>query len=284
MNRPWTKDDEQLLREYRGQGLGCAAIAKLLDRTDSSIKTRINRIGLSESRVWTPEQIETARANRGRLTAAEIAKLVGKSPSGVHQLFNRLGLSAKRKQRPELLTLIKEKHALGWSDAEVAAEWNRLHPDDRLAREWICEVRRDKLKLPHNAYSDHRRQKVAAKTREQVAAAGLKTLAEVRVKAFRDFAKRQGWPDDLRPRAVQILKLLYETGPKTRREICDAIGMTWRGSRKSLCSNDPEGSYLAHLQARGLVIQLSRVVKGKGSGHSVSKYAVAPHIRRGVAS
>lgn len=106
-------------------------------------------------------------------------------------------------------------------------------------------------------------------------------MAEVRRLAFNQFAERHGWPSDLRPRAVQILDLLYQYGPKTRRQIVEATGMPWLGSRKSLHSNDPEGSYLAHLVARGLVVRSIKVVKGRGKGGSCDLYSIAPHVRRG---
>jgi DNA-binding IclR family transcriptional regulator len=96
--------------------------------------------------------------------------------------------------------------------------------------------------------------------------------------AYKAFAKESGWPDDLRPRAVQILNLLASHGmPLTRKQIAEKIGMPWKGSRKSLHSNDKEGSYLANLQARGLVIKLGKIANtncGRGSG--VSLYTLGP--------
>lgn len=184
-----------------------------------------------------------------------------------------------------LKKFIRAHHRLGWSDAEIAQAWNESHPDEVLNSRRLCEIRR-KMQLPNNAHSPHRRAKIAAKTREQLAAAGLRSIGEIRAKAFVEFGARQGWPGIHRPRAVQILNLLYERGPHTRQQICAAIGMPWKGSRKSLCSNDPEGSYLAHLMARGLVVQLpgrqrtqNRGLR-KGSGTSVYLYAIAPHVRR----
>ena len=92
-----------------------------------------------------------------------------------------------------------------------------------------------------------------------------------------------GLPSDLRPRAVAILNALYDRGPMTRRELADVIGMPWKGSRKSLASNDPEGSYLAHLAARGLVRAVKRGnrVTGRGRGHSTNVYMIPLTIKRG---
>jgi len=141
---------------------------------------------------------------------------------------------------------------------------------------------RKRLGLPANTLSVHRRELIREKSAEQLRAAGLTTLAELRAPTFRQRALASGGPADLRPRAVQMLNALWDRGPMTRRELADVLGMPWKGSRKSLVSNDPEGSYLAHLTRRGLVVNLGRVVRGTGSGHSACLYALAFDIERGV--
>ena len=182
-----------------------------------------------------------------------------------------------------LEVLIRERHAAGCPDTEIGKELG-------VDRRTVCDWRRS-MGLPSvlkTAIGDRRyREKVRRKTAEQIELHGVQSLAEVRVLAFRKFARDCGWPEDLRPRAVQILNVLWERGGMTRRQIADAIGMPWKGSRKSLVSNDPEGSYLAHLQARGLVIALYKKIPGgsqgkrKGSGGNVSLYMVSPAAVRG---
>jgi hypothetical protein len=283
--KAWTKADERFLAKYFRLGASHAELAEVMERTVGSIKSRLKVLGLvDKNRYLSPEQIETAKANQGKLTAKQIGELIGRTETSVHQLFNRLGLTKKRKKHRGLIGFIRRHHKFGWSDAEISAEWSKQHPDDPLTRRHLGDIRREKCGLPDNALSEHRRQLVAKKTKEQCRQAGVKNLAEVRRLAYNEFARKHGWPDDLRPRAVQICDLLYERGPHTRSQIAAAVGMPWKGSRKSLVSNDPEGSYLAHLQARGLVVQLPRVVKGRGRGKSVHLYAIAPHVRRGVAS
>lgn len=281
--KPWTKTDERLLRKYFRQGMYRDEIGELLDRSESAIKTRLGRLGLLKSRLFTAEEKQFATENRGKLSTDEICAKLGRPREAIYRLWDRLGLCERRRDSAPLMAFIRELHPLGWSDAEIADAWNLLARSDAVSREWVCEVRRDKCGLPHNAFSKHRRQLVAAKTREQIAAAGVKSLAEIRRKAFDDFATRHGWPEDLRPRAVQILDLLYQHGPHTRRQIADAIKMPWKGSRKSLVSNDPEGSYLAHLIARGLVVVSKRAhtVHGQGRGRSCDVYAIAPNVVRG---
>jgi hypothetical protein len=282
-NPAWTAADEQLLREHHGNGTSREEIAKLLGRTVISIKTRIGRLGLGKDRTWSEADKQFAVEQRGKLKACEIGAQLGRTVRSIYQLWNKLNVCERRRDGRPLQLFILEKHPLGWSDAEIAAAWTAANPTEPACREWVMEVRRDKLKLPSNALSEHRRRKVAAKTREQVAAAGVNNLAEVRRLAYDKFASRHGWPADLRPRAVQIMDLLYQKGPHTRRQIADAIGMPWKGTRKSLHSNDPEGSYLAHLMARGLVVVTKRAhkVHGQGTGKSCDVYAIAPHVTRG---
>lgn len=231
-------------------------------------------------RKYTAKQVALVKRHYRRRPTSELAAEIRCTEQQLRALADRIGASSKRTGHPGLIALIRKKHALGWSDAEIAAAYNRRHRNRKVAREWVGEIRRDKLKLPSNANSDHFRRRVAKKTRQQLRRAGLKSMAELRVQAFRNFAERCGWPSDLRPRSVQILNVLYERGPQTRRQIAEAIGMPWKGSRHSLSSNDPEGSYLAHLQKRGLVVRLGRIVRQGGQGKNVNLYSIPAHIKR----
>lgn len=195
--------------------------------------------------------------------------------STIYRQRKRLGLCQPHRGRlPGLQEFVQEKHPLGWSDAEIAAEWG-------CERHTIGDIRK-RLGLPSNAFSEHFRRRVAAKTAQQCRAAGVPSLGALRVKVFRDRARRAGWPEDLRPRAVQILNALWDHGPMTRPELAAVIGMPWKGSRKSLVSNDPEGSYLAHLAKRGLVqvLKRGRKVTGKGRGASLDVYTLPFTVER----
>lgn len=84
------------------------------------------------------------------------------------------------------------------------------------------------------------------------------------------------------------VRTLWERGPMTRLELAEAIGMAWKGSRKSLAGNGPGGSYLPTLMRRGLVVSLGRIVqtgpKGKRKGRNVHLYSLPLTIQRRVAS
>lgn len=285
MPRPWTNAEQKLLAKYRQQGMSLPEIAELLDRTPASVKSRANklRIVTGRSRSWTAADLALLQAAYGTMKAADLARELGRTERSIHMQANTQGWQTRRSQRGDsFLAFIRQQHSLGWSDAEIANAWNADNPASTLSREQLANYRR-RLGLPSNAYSPHRRQRVAAKTAEYCRQSGVKNLAEVRSQAYRQFAARQGWPADLRPRAVQILTLLYEQGPQTRRQICAAIGMTWKGSRKSLVSNDPGGSYLAHLVARGLVVVLPKQLRtGNGQGSNVNIYACSPQVQRNL--
>lgn len=182
-----------------------------------------------------------------------------------------------------LLILIRHLHGQQYSDSEIAAAWNHEHPSRPIDRRTVSEIR-GKMGLPsHGPYSARYRRRVADKTREQCVQAGVRSLAEVRAKAYRAFARRRGWPEHLRPREVQILDLLYEQGPKTREEIAVAIG--WRierGQRAYLACKYGRGNYVANLMAAGLVARSARRINfGRGQGRSVYTYFIPPHVRRG---
>jgi hypothetical protein len=190
-------------------------------------------------------------------------------------MASKLGIQAPNECRwksPLFRALLKKRNAAGWTDSDIARATG-------VDRHYVSIVR-GAMGLPCNKFSDRRRKQVAKKTRQQCADAGVSSLAEIRAMAFRNYAKRHGWPEDVRWRAVQILNALWTHGPMTRREIADRVGMPWKGSRKSLVSSHPGGSYLAYLMARGLVVVIKRAVRRRGVGRSVDLYSLPLTIDR----
>lgn len=280
--KAFTRQEDRLLAKYRSQGMYFYEVADLLGRSEREVRARFAVVPLPKKRMWAEDEIAFVKAHYGLVSTKLIGRCLRRKEQQVFACATRRGLSTPQKTIPPALhRLIRQKNKLGWSDQEITAAWNADHPELMFNRRSVQEHRRDKLGLPSNALSDHRRLRVAAQTREQLRHAGLPTLAAVRVNAFSDFATRSGWPGIKRPRLVQILNVLYERGPHTREKIAAIIGMPWKGSRKSLAGNGPGGSYLAELMRLKLVVRFpGRPVKGHGSGHSVHLYAIAPHVVR----
>lgn len=221
-------------------------------------------------RPWTEaEQAKLERWYHSK-PASEIAKLLRRTKTSVYQQARKIGLHEERdtERINRVCELIKKYNPQGWLDSEIAKV-------ARVERRTIAEWRL-KLQLPSNKGNDRHRRKVAEQTRKQVKAIGLKNLAEVRSLAFRQFAEKHGWPAHLSPRAVQIVEHLYKIGPMTKRQIAAVVGMPFRGSKKTLCSSTPGGSYLAELQRAELVIRLPRAVDHGGRGRQVSLYMMVP--------
>lgn len=231
-------------------------------------------------RPWTPDEVGFLRTHYMRMPAREIASRLRRSLKSIYMRAKDEGLSQTRCPRAGLEQFVREQYTAGRCDQEIAAAWSRRHSGYLpIERKTIGRIRQ-RLGLPLNRWNEYQRGRVRQKTQEQLRKAGLPSLAAVRADAFRRLARRCGWPDDLRPRAVMILNALWEHGPMTREQIAHTIGMAWRGSRMSMKSNDPEGSYLAHLLRRGLVVCLGRQVQRKGRGRSVNVYSLPLSIQR----
>lgn len=217
-------------------------------------------------------------------TAAVIGRVVGVSERAVYARAFSLGVATRQTlvmRDAELQALTRRRHGEGWLDGEIAAEWTEQHPDRPVDRRTVCDVRRA-LGLPTNRDNDRHRQQVRERTVLQLRAAGAGSLAELRARAYSKFAVDRGWPEYLRVRHVQILELLYETGPQTREQISLAIGYRMeRGQRYWLSSKYGHGSYLCDLLAIGMVQRSrGREAKRKGHGRSVYRYFVPVTVRR----
>lgn len=231
-------------------------------------------------RPWTPAEKQSLRWLYGRLTVRELARHLHRTLTAVRQEAVKLGVSGR-------------SHRFG------AAEQQKLR---ELAAQGLCnrcigrelgfsrkEVRRwrGQLGLPPVPSSGPLAScgrcvaSVRRRTAEQLRRAGLDNLGQLRSQVFRDRARAAGWPEDLRPRHVQILDLLAERGAMTKRELCVAMGLSWTVSRRALKSNDPEGSYTAHLLARSLVVMLWEYPGGKGN--RLGWYMLAPGVEKGMA-
>lgn len=269
----WSADHEQYLRDhYRDRSL--EEMATAVGRSACAVKTRIAKLGLSRSgrRQFTAAEDAVIRARYLDETAEAIARDLGRSAHSVHYRARVIGLHKERRFGQVIIDAVREHHGKGWSDSEIAAAVGCTRKS--------VSAQRIALGLPANDRSEHLRDRVKRATRRQLDSAGLNSLADLKREVVRKRCRDAGWPEDLRQRHLDILNALWDRGPMTRREIADAVGMPWKGTRSSLTSNDPEGSYLAHLIRRGLVISFKRAAMGQGRGRSCNVYSLALDVER----
>jgi hypothetical protein len=252
--RMWTAADRARLRKAWGK-MRTRDLARVLGRTPGAVKQQAMKMGLDSERYYTPEEIALLRKLYPTHTAAQIAERIhgtAKAALAIFRMAATLGLRKWPHWEPEVLERVRALHAKGLNDAQIGERMG-------LTRDKVHHIRYARLKLPMNveAVKQAGRRAVA----KQLATLGIKSGGELRQWAYRKYARENGWPEDLRPRAVQILNLLAVRGPMSRPELVEALGLRWKAEncgRNNLASNDPEGSYLAHLRARGLVLYIRR--------------------------
>jgi len=219
-------------------------------------------------RPWTQKDEATLSQSYKRKAIADLASHLSRTVAAIHQKANALGLNEKR-DKAEIenrKAKIRKLIAQGLSDSEVAG---RLKMKRRALSEMRC-----RMGVLANGRNERYRRRVAKKTKAQCKAAGVSSLAEVRAKRFDEFVADLGWPG-LSVRAAQIAESLYRLGPMTRKQICKAIGMPWKGTKKSLsAAYRPGGSYMAELQRAGIVVRLRAAITHKGSGRSEDLYMI----------
>jgi hypothetical protein len=266
--RRWSPADDELLRASWGK-LSSRELARTLERSPSAIKQHAIRLGLDAGRYFNDEEIALVRELYPTTTAAEIAKRIygtGQGAIGIYKVAQKLGLRKCPHWSQEEMERVKLALADGGTDNQVAA---RL----KLTREQVTHIR-NRLGIPRNASAvlESRRRAVDSQRRSL----GIQTGGELRAMGYRRYARECGWPEDLPPRAVQILNVLAEHGPKTRLELAEAIGMPTtkvgcNGGLKLLTASSHSSlmkghaSYPGLLKARGLIIEQRRSV-GPGNG------------------
>ena len=228
-------------------------------------------------RFWTAEEDGLLLAWYGQCPAAEFADLLGRGLRDVYRRALHLGL---RKGPPRTTTAqvgeVARLHGEGLTDAEIG---RRLG----IQRRTVQDIRRERLGLPVNAAAVKEAGRRAVQAQRRTL--GVKSGGDLRRLGFRNYAAENGWPEDLRPREVQILNVLAGRGvPMTRPELAEAIGHgtaeRWASGKRRilLAGNGPGGTYTASLMRRGLVACLGRLgtVTGQGKGRSRYLYTLGP--------
>jgi hypothetical protein len=286
--RSWSPADDEVLRASWGK-VNTGALAKRLGRSPSALKQRAGRLTLDAERCYTDAEKQVVRDLYATHTAAQIAERVhgnARCALAIYRLAAKLGLRKCAHWSPEEMARVGAAVAQGGTDAAVAVRLN-------LTREQVTHIR-NRLKLPRNDADVLEARRGAVRT--QYAALGVKNGGELRALAYRNFARANGWPEDLPPRAVQILNVLAGRGPTTRRQLAEAIGMPTdqvgrngypmylKASAHSSTMRG-HGSYTSLLLALNLITELRRA-GGPGSGkqgarlpslYSLTPEAIAHH-------
>lgn len=278
MAQPWTKRQEYWLRQWYPR-YPVWVTARLCRRPYNCVRQKARKLGLRSRlrRPWTEADLaELRRRREAGETLSEIAGAMGRAASTVDKQMLRMGCRRYTPVRTDAAWQagVRRLAPTGICNKCLARE---LGGQRTTYRHW-----RRKLGLPSSP-GNNQCPRCVERTREairrQLERGGFSSLAELKHEALRLKAERMGWPGDLPWRCVQMLEALYAHGPQTRRELADRLGMPWKGVRKSLTANTPEGTYLGHLVNRGLVVRLGRRVVGRGY-----LYAVALWVERGRVS
>jgi hypothetical protein len=226
---------------------------------------------------WTDAEREMVRQLHATHSAEEISlKLFGhtRMVRSIYNLASRLGLRKWPKWPADVQERVRALHAGGLLDREIASRVG-------LGRRQVAHVRKNLLGLPvHAGRVLEIKRTLPAR---QALSLGIRHGGDLRRLAFRQFAVANGWPEDLRPREVQILNVLAEQGPQTMHDLAVKIGMRTdriggNGRPALLVGNGPGGTYTASLMRRGLIWQQTRYATGgpKGKNRLPNLYCLTP--------
>lgn len=282
---PWSIAEDATLRELWPD---LDRLTAALQRSRCAIRCRGQKIGLrlSRRRAWTERERQYVRDHYGRETCAQVAAALERGESSVYQQADLMGLTRKRVRTDAAFDRkVQERHTQGWSDAEIADELG-------CERHAVGRARK-RLGLPPNTLSEHRRRRVAERTRQQLASAGLSTLADLREQVLLDRGRQAalelGVPADcaegVREPEAQILALMSDGRPRTRQQMCKALGWPWKGIRKSMTCNQGGGTYTATLISKGLLLRVPKGIRtGAGRGHKVDLYVLPQWLTAAIAA
>jgi predicted transcriptional regulator len=247
--------------------LKAGVIAKNLGRSLSAVYTRANaeHIKLDHRRRWV--EWEDKYIDRFYLvkTVNEIASDIGRSAGSVRQRLAQLGISFKLAGRVEWEHRLRELHAMGLVDREIAEAMREPRG--------TTHSRRVALGLPANGRHNEEcirriKAKISEKMRKKLAEDGVKHLCEYRYIKGRREALKLGWVDCHSRAEANVLSLLDEE-PRTCLQIAEGLQRTIDGAFK----------LIARLRSRGLIKRVGMLPKAAGRG-SMALYGLAPGVYR----
>lgn len=274
--RRWTPAQDRMLREAWGN-INVRVVAKQIGRSPLAIKNRAHVLGLRTDRLYTEEEKQYVRDHFATQKASDIAVHIHgdvRATRAIYGLAHKLGLRKWPSWPRSVIDKVRELHGQGLNDVEIGEQMG-------LNRGQAHAIRYARLVLPANEAGIHRAQmRGILKQRKTL---GVSSAGELRALAFRKYAVANGWPEDCRPREVQILNVLADRGvPMTILELAAAIGMRTDRSdahhkRVLLTGNGPGGTYTASLARRGLVTRLENTARINGQRRgSHNHYILGP--------
>lgn len=258
----WNEADETRLRELSTLHSN-AEIAQIMGRSVQSVKSRVSRMRLRQRNVWALNHDALIKANYRDRGATWCAEQLRRTKLAVYHRASKLGLMEPKQfaSDEQLLGVISELHPLGCTDSEVVAEASSKYKC-AVNRHRIGILRR-KLGLKENKLSNRARARTREKTVEQLRAAGLSSLAELRIEKWNQWKRDLGWPENLTVRAVQALELFWRHGQLTRVQLCELMGVSAR-KRTAPTSNAPGGTVLGELAQAGFICRLPKAIEVPG--------------------
>lgn len=211
---------------------------------------------------WTDEERAALRAEYGRTPTPELAARLGRTERAVKFEACRVGVAKSQPSRdPAFVARCIELRDAGLPNEGIARRVRASRSAVRLA---LARVGLSGLGHSAPAYREQARDRA----RER-AAAGVPNPTHAR--RDRALATRYGLPRMSTTKLRVVLALA--AGPKTRREIVEALGLEWSVSRRALKSHG-NSSHTADLMRMGLVFCTRRYSSWRQWS---AVYALTPH-------
>jgi hypothetical protein len=148
--RKWTKEEENKLKQLYNEEIPVKEIAETLGRTGSAIRNKAYKMGITNPKNFTSEEIEYIKENYKSYNLREIAKKIGREDNyhNVCRKARELGLERTGKKK-EKVKVRKPKYQneeeRRKAQSAFAKEWHRNneHPRGMLGKTHTLEYRKE---------------------------------------------------------------------------------------------------------------------------------------------
>jgi hypothetical protein len=123
--RPWSKREEEILREAWASGGKRAAMAALPGRTLKAIYDKTKRAGIRKPRwrLWSKEDEQRLRGMWGYETSTSIARALDRVPSGVYAKAMEIGLRSDVPEGYERLSACARRMGYNLQSLRIILRW-----------------------------------------------------------------------------------------------------------------------------------------------------------------